>query len=265
MSLRTKLTVGLGFLFLIIFALSFYSSYDIEQLSRDAERILRDNYDSLSYCKNMLIALEDMRTTVSSRIIAPDGNGLSSSSLRIFETSQSGFESNLKAEKNNITEIHEGDYVAELTRNYGLFLNLCMQINKSGGNTALYFNDFLPAYSNTRQTIININDVNMQAIERKNLATKHNADNMISTFAAVGAIFIILALLYFWYFPFYVSNTISFLAKRMKELLRDADIKMEEHTRDEAFILLQSINLLHDRLLTSKNKEPVKRRARTKT
>ena len=194
----------------------------------------------------------------------PSPNGPTSHSLRLFETSQSGFDSNLKAEQNNITEIHEADYVAELTHDYGLFLNLCLQINRSGGNPSLYFDDFLPAYSHARQTIININDINMQAIERKNLAARHSADNMITSFAAVGAILIILALLYFWYFPFYVSNTVSFLAKKMKELLRDADIEMTEQTRDEAFILLQSINLLHNKLMTIKSNELGKRRLRTK-
>ena len=34
MSLRMKLTVGLGFLFVIIFALSIYSSYDIHRSPR---------------------------------------------------------------------------------------------------------------------------------------------------------------------------------------------------------------------------------------
>jgi len=62
MSLRMKLTVGLGFLFVIIFALFIFSSYDIRQLSNDADKILRDNYNSLVYCKDMLIALDDMRT-----------------------------------------------------------------------------------------------------------------------------------------------------------------------------------------------------------
>ena len=41
MSLGAKLTVGLGFLFLILFALAIYRMFDIEGLYQDAEKIKR--------------------------------------------------------------------------------------------------------------------------------------------------------------------------------------------------------------------------------
>ena len=63
----------------------------------------------------------------------------------------------------------------------------------------------------------------------------------------VGTICILLAFLYFWYFPFYVSNSISYLATRMKGLLRGMGIKIDTKTRDEAFVLLNSIDLLESR------------------
>ena len=262
MSLRTKLTVGLGFLFLIIFGLSIYSSYDIQTLSKDADRILRDNYDSLVYCSNMLVALDDMRTDVIGAIFMPHPNGSSGYASQLFENSRSTFENNLGAEKNNITETHEGEYATELARSYGLFLSLCRQMNGSGKNGGLYFSDLVPAYTNTRQAIVSINDLNMQAIERKNLAARQSADKMTISLAVVGAVLVILAFFYFWYFPFYVSNTMSYLAGKMKELLKDAGIALDVKTNDEAFILLQSISLLGSRLGTRKGREPVTRRVR---
>ncbi len=264
MSLRTKLTVGLGFLFAIIFVLSFYSSYAIHQLSNDADRVLRDNYDSLVYCKNMLVALDDMRSAANSAIFKPDSNGFSGYPSQLFETGRSSFETNLGAEGKNITETQEREYVTEMAHDYGLFLGLCRQVNRSGKNAALYFNDIMPAYSNTRQAIVSINDINMQAIERKNLATRHAASSMITSFAVVGAILVILAFFYFWYFPFYVSNTVSYLSKKMKELLVDAGIKIDTRTNDEAFILLQSIDLLEDKIAGKKAGEAVKRTVRRK-
>src|SRR5271157_1117248 len=120
MSLRTKLTVGLGFLFFIIFALAIYSSFDIQGLSRDAEKIIKDNYDSLVYCKNMLVALDDMRTGISSMVFGSNQIKLSDYYSHLFETSKSTFESSLSDEKSNITEIGEKDYVEELTNNYNL-------------------------------------------------------------------------------------------------------------------------------------------------
>jgi hypothetical protein len=265
MSLRTKLTVGIGFLFVLIFALSLYSSYDIHRLSRDADGILRDNYDSLVYCKNMLVALDDMRTVATSSIFGANPASFSGYRAQLFESSKSSFETNLRAEENNITELHEKEYVAELAHDYGLFLSLCQQIDRAGKIAALYFNEIMPAYSNTRQTIISVNDLNMQAIERKNLMTKHNATTMITSLAVVGAILVILAFFYFWYFPFYISNTMSYLSNKMKELLNDAGIRIDTRTNDEAFILLQSIDLLHEKFADSKAKGAVKRTVRKRS
>jgi NtrC-family two-component system sensor histidine kinase KinB len=265
MSLRTKLTVGIGFLFVLIFSLALYSSYQIQRLSKDADSILRDNYDSLVYCKNMLVALDDMQAVAAGSIFGAAAARLPVKPAQFFESSKSNFEANLKAEENNITEPHEREYVAELEQGYGLFLKLCQQVGKAGTDAAFYFNEIMPAYSNTRRTVIGINDLNMQAIERKNLMTRHNAANMIISLAVVGAILIILAFFYFWYFPFYISNTMAYLSKRMKELLDDAGIRIDTRTKDEAFILLRSIDLLQSRLAESREKRAVKRVRRTRS
>ena len=259
MSLRTKLTVGLSFLFFIIFALAIYSSFDIQGLSRDAEKIIKDNYDSLVYCKNMLVALDDMRTGISSMVFGSNQIKLSDYYSHLFETSKSTFESSLSDEKSNITEIGEKDYVEELTNNYNLYLNLSLQILRKGATSGLYFDDFLPAYASARQAVIKINDLNMQAIQRKSLSTKHNAGNMVDAMAVVGAICMLLAFFYFWYFPFYISNTTAYLAKRMKELLEKNGIEMKVGTKDESFVLLQSINLLDQKLAKMKGLEEILR------
>jgi hypothetical protein len=246
MSLRMKLTIGLGFLFIIIFALTTYSVLKIQELSKDADNILKDNYASLVYCKNMLVALDDMSTTVTARIFGKDKTP--SSALNLFESGKSIFDSNLNAEKNNITEVHEREYVAELDRTYSLLLALYQQIDAKSGSSSLYFNDFIPACSSTRHVIVQINDLNMHAVERKSQSTKRAAGAMSISMAVVGTICILLAFFYFWYFPFYVSNSISYLATRMKELLHGIGIKIDTNTSDESFVLLRSIDLLEKRL-----------------
>ena len=252
MSLRTKLTLGLGFLFLIIFCLAAYNSFNIQQLSREADRVLKDNYDTLVYCRNMLIALDDMRTAVSVQMLGADKSLDYYSQL--FQGSRSMFEKNLTAEKNNITEVHEKDFVAELDNSYNHYLSLSQQLDKGRGRVSAYFNDLVPTYMNVRQKILEINDLNMQAIERKNMATHKDAHTMTLSIAAVGALCVLLAFFYFWYFPFYVSNTLNYLANRAKELLKKIDVKVDIQTKDEALVLLQSINMLENRLTRGNGK-----------
>jgi len=256
MTLKKKLTLGLGFLFLIIFVLVIFYSYYLGKLSQDAENILKDNYKSLIFSKNMTSALEDMRTAISSIVFNPtDDIKTSDYYLKLFEAGRSEFENNLKSENSNITEINEKEYVAKVSQGYVLYADLCRRIVKGEDGRALYFNEYQPSFETLRHAINDINDINMQAVERKSQMTKRDSARIIKLMAGIGVLCMILAFGYFWYFPFYISNTIAYLSDRMKGLLKKSDIVLEINTNDETFIILQGINLLENRLDEKDKKE----------
>ncbi len=256
MTLKKKLTLGLGFLFLIIFVLMVFYSLYIGTLSRDAENILKDNYKSLVFCKNMISALEDMRTAISSIVFNPaDDQGTSDYDLKLFEAGRTEFENNLKSENGNITEIHEREYVDTVNQGYVLYANLCLRIVKGEGSRAVYFNEYQPALGTLRNAINNINDINLQAVERKSQMAKHDSARIINLMAGIGVFCLILAFFYFWYFPIYISNSIAYLSVRMKALLKNSDIVLDIKTNDESFIILQGINLLENKLGVKDDKD----------
>ena len=106
-----------------------------------------------------------------------------------------------------------------------------------------------------RLTIGKINDVNMQAVVRKNQLTKRDSTNIITYMALIGSVCIVLAFGYFWYFPFYISNSISYLSNRMKDLLKSNGISHEIETDDELHIMLQSIKMLENKCSLREKKE----------
>jgi len=249
MTLKKKLTLGLGFLFLIIFVLAVFCSYYVGKLSQDAENILKDNYKSLVFSKDMIAALEDMRTAIGSIVFNPaDDQKTSDYYRKLFEAGRTEFEKNLKSENSNITEIHESEYAAAVNQGYALYANLCLRIVKGEGGRALYFDEYQPAFEKLRHAVNNINDVNMQAVERKSRTAKEDSAGIIRLMAVIGVFCLILALGYFWYFPFYISNSIAYLSERMKTLLNKSGIVLDIKTNDESFIILQGINLLENKL-----------------
>jgi hypothetical protein len=259
MTIKKKLTLGLGFLFLIVFVLMVFYSLYIGTLSHDAENILKDNYKSLVFSKNMSSALEDMRTAISSIVFnQADNQGTSDYYLKLFEAGRTEFENNLKSENGNITEIHEKEYVDTVNQGYVLYTNLCLRIVKGEGSRAVYFNEYQPAFETLRHAINNINDINMQAVERKSQMAKHDSARIINLMAGIGVFCLILAFGYFWYFPFYISNTIAYLSDRMKALLKKADIVLDIKTNDETLIILQGINLLENKLGVKDDKDALK-------
>jgi len=249
MTLKKKLTLGLGFLFLIILGLAVFYSFYLGRLSQDAENILKDNYKSLVFSQRMTSALEEMRTAVTSVLFNPPAEGKTSDYYpKLFEAAKVEFEDNLKSENGNITEIHERDTVEAINQGYILYANLSLRILKAEGDRALYFNEYQPAFETLRQAVAKINDINMQAVERKSQMAKRDSARVISLTAGIGVFCLILAFGYFWYFPFYISNSIAYLSERMKTLLQKSGLILDIKTDDEAFIILQGINLLENKV-----------------
>jgi Ca2+/Na+ antiporter len=256
MTLKKKLTLGLGFLFLIIFVLVIFYSYYIGKLSNDAENILKDNYKSLVYSKNMISALEGTRTAVTSIVFNSTGDKQASDyHLKLLDAGRNEFESSLKSQNANITEINEREYMATVNQGYALYADLCLRIVKGERSPALYFGEYQPALENLRHAINNINDINMQAVERKSRIAKQHSVRIVKLMAVIGTFCLILAFGYFWYFPFYISNSVAYLSDRMKGLLKKTDLVLDIKTNDETFIVLQGINLLENRLDLKDKKE----------
>ena len=249
MTLKTKLSLGLGFLFLIIFILAAFGSYYVEKLARESENILKDNYNSLVYSRNMISALDDMGTAIGSAVSTTGAAGtVSDYYLQLFESGRNVFETNLKAENDNITEIHEKEYVERLNPDYQMYLKLCLRMKNGLAGSSLYVNDFLPACERMKQSFNNIYDVNMQAVVRKNQLVKQDAASFITSMAVIGALCILLALGYFWYFPFFISYTFSYLSNRMRDLLKNIGVAFDVKTNDEAYVIMHALSLLENKL-----------------
>ena len=247
MVIKKKLSLGLGFLFFIIFVLAIFCSFYIGKLSQEAGNILKDNYNSLVYSKNMISAVEDLRTAVTSITFSQNENKKISDYFgQLFEKARTDFEQNLTAENKNITEIHESVYVEAINKNYDMFLRLSQQIKSGSRSNALYFNEFQPAFEQLKKSIDNIHDVNMQAVVRKSQMTRHDAEKTINYMAAIGIFCLILAFAYFWYFPLYIANSISYLTEKMRQLLKKMGITLDIKTNDELFVILQAINLIEN-------------------
>src|SRR5882724_2343772 len=141
MRLKTKLSLGLGFLFVVIVTFGILSLYYINRLGSDSEKVLANNHESLLYCNNMLKALE---------------------SIPIRKDAVQLFDDNLKKQEGNITEVGEKEATQELRRNFGeLVANPLDSSN----------------YPEIRQSIIRIQDLNEMAILRKNATARKTAEN----------------------------------------------------------------------------------------
>ncbi|HEV9038343.1 MAG TPA: PAS domain-containing sensor histidine kinase, partial [Puia sp.] len=101
MRLKTKLSLGLIFLFIVIVLFGVLGLFFINRLSDEGRLVLQNNHESLVYCNRMLQALESL---------PGDKNALSQ------------FRDNLRKQQTNVTEVGEKEATDELTRNFNELL-----------------------------------------------------------------------------------------------------------------------------------------------
>ena len=180
--LKTKLTLGLSFLFIVILSFGILGIFYINRLSNDAKLILKDNHITLKYCNNMLIALEELPA---------DSAALKS------------FEQNLALQEKNITEAGEGDATKRVRSNFE-------ELKKLPADSS--------NYKDIRRAIFQIQEVNQEAIVRKNAVAAATAEQATFWLTVIVTVLTIIAFTFIINFPGIISNPIKVLSEGIAEI-----------------------------------------------
>ena len=113
MNIKTKLTYGIGLLFVLITLLGGLAIKNIHNVSDDTQNILADNYNSLLYSRQMLESLDAIRENPNAR---------------------KEFEAGLEAQKKNLTEKDEDILTNRLSSNWVAFPHFTRRANHSKGS-----------------------------------------------------------------------------------------------------------------------------------
>ena len=212
MKIKTKLRLGLLFLLALIVILSLVSSFYINRLTDVSSAILKDNYESIQYTKNMIEALDD------------DNN----------ELAIKKFEENLVAQEHNITEVGEKDATLE-TR-------LLFELYKSGKRDA-------EIASSLRQKILHVQDLNMDAIVRKNQASTHATQRIFKYISILGTLCFLLSFTFVVNFPNMIAEPIVELTMGIKAIAnRNYLSRLNFSSKDEFGEVAKAFNSMAVRL-----------------
>ena len=183
MRIKTKLNLGVGLLFLLIIVLSLLSTFYIYSIKKDTENILKANYETLEYSRNMLLALDKM-----------DDNK---------EQSIAVFENNLKKQLGNITENGEDNATYKLRDNFKY-----LKENEE--------NDSINAQ--IHQNIFEIMKLNMDAIKLKSDVAKRTSEKANLWIAITGTLCFLIAFNLLVNLPNNIANPIKELTDSIQEI-----------------------------------------------
>src|SRR5450432_2466047 len=180
--LKTKLSVGLIFLFGVILIFGILGILNINLLSRDAELILKDNYESILYGNNMLKDLENINTR---------------------KDALDNFEENLRKQEANITEPGEKELTDEIRKNF--------EELKADPKD-------LTNYTEIRQSIHGVLDLNTSSIFRKNAIARDSARRATRWLTILFTILTVVSFTFIFNLPGIISGPIQSLSDGIKEI-----------------------------------------------
>ncbi|UAY52327.1 HAMP domain-containing sensor histidine kinase [Ferruginibacter albus] len=213
MRLKNKLRLAFGFLFLVILCFGIAGIYYITQFSSDADKILKNNYETLVYDNNMLKVLND---------ISKDSSALNT------------FENNLQRQEKNVTEQGEGEFTKQLRQNFE-------SLKKDPSN--------LSYRSNIIQAIQSINNINQVAIMRKNHATHEDSQEAIVWLTSMFVILTLIAFTLVVNFPGAVANPIRALSEGIKAIAqKNYQKRIHLEQKDEFGDLANAFNIMAEKL-----------------
>ncbi|MBZ5858609.1 sensor histidine kinase [Flavihumibacter profundi] len=213
MNIKTKLRLGLIFLFVLILLFGILSLFYINKLSHDANVILKNNHESLVYCNNMLKASEDMTR--------------SNDALHNFEY-------NLALQEKNITEAGEREATYALRKAF-----------ENYKNNTIKQEDVLTI----RKSIYEIEAVNQQAILRKNQVAFNTAEDAKLWLALIFTTLALIALTFVANFPSVISRPIRVLSEAIGEISRkNYSKRIHLEQKDEFGDLANTFNIMAEKL-----------------
>ena len=245
-TIKSKIRIGLLFLFTVILILSVLGILFINQLAQKSKGTIVDNYSSVDYTMNMLTELDNMYNYQIQVIEGTDR--VSEIDMKEYANSKNSLEINLQLEANNITEVNEAELVSKLHESYRNYLNTYDELkNKLQiGKSQLAFRD---KYLSVKNNIYEIYKLNMAAIKSKTNELQTAADKVIIYMSVVAAISIIITLFFIFSFPSKIVEPLKELTKKIKSISeRNYNQKLDINTKDELGELSNAFNIMSERL-----------------
>lgn len=179
MKIKTKITLGVGLLFLLIVLLGLVGATYINALKSDTESILEDNYNTLEYAQQMLSSLDSKDPSARAR-----------------------FERNLRKQEKTITEPGEKMLTYELRGHFEQYKSGTGAEHFTAMKTALY----------------EIMSLNMQAIQRKSNFASHTAETATFWIAITGILCFLIAFGLLINLPSNIANPVRRLTSSIQQI-----------------------------------------------
>jgi nitrogen fixation/metabolism regulation signal transduction histidine kinase len=248
----SRFTMGMVLFLVIILLLSISSAFYLNRLSRKTSAILKENHYSVVYARDMS---EDL-TNINQGIINPFITNKNPDTLFINQEFTL-FNKSLESEKNNITEVGEGQLVSDIETNYSDYHDSVVKYIESP-NPVIKVVYLQKKYETLYRQLILLSQINGKAIEEKTDDAKASAKQATLQMTFIGTICFLIAYGFTFIFSSYFNERFYKLYHGIKEMVSsNYNHKLFLDGNDELYEISSAFNEMADKLNQNKQKMSV--------
>lgn len=211
-TVKKKIRLGTLFLFSLVLVSCGICIFHLVRLKNDADRILKNNYESLDYAHTMQRLLDDEMT----------------SSTRLTT-----FDSLLSLQEKNITEAGEKEITAAIRTAFEEYRK----------------EDIVKAPKLIRTGIQQLLSLNMKAIEQKNKKARDTADNALTYISLLAVLVFLIGLTFSINFPSILTSPINALTEGIQQIAKkNYHHRIHLERKDEFGQMADAFNDMAERL-----------------
>jgi two-component system, NtrC family, sensor histidine kinase KinB len=248
-SIRTRFTLGMIFLFLIILILSVFSGYYMNKLSNKTSAILKENYLSVVYAREMSEGITNINQEITAGLLSdrhPDSLKIASE-IAIINTS-------LAAEKNNITEPGEDKLVSNIEADFVKYKDTALRLQrlqKSEGGILAFQNESAILF----QHLSLLSRMNGKALEVKTDDAKASSKSALTQMTILATLCFLIGMSFTFSFAAYFNRRFFQLYYGIKEIVSsNFDERLYFDGKDEFYEISLVINEMAEKLKKNRQK-----------
>jgi two-component system, NtrC family, sensor histidine kinase KinB len=243
LSIRTKFTLGMIFLFIIILVLSVSSAFYMNKLSGKTSAILKENYLSVVYAREISEGMMNINQEITTCFLThkdPD-------SLKILKE-LTLINKALQSAKNNLTEPGEDKLVAAIDTDVNEYRNIVMRSLKLPDSESDIL--FLQNISgDLYKRLVHLMQMNGTAIEAKTDDAKIAAKNALTQMTILATLCFLIGFSFTFSFASYFNERFIQLYNGIKEIVsNNYDQRLFFRGKDEFYEISMLFNEMAEKL-----------------
>jgi hypothetical protein len=251
-SIRTRFTLGMIFLFLIILVLSVFSGYYLNKLSNKTSAILKENYLSVVYAREMSEGIMNINQEITTSYLMKRN----SDSLKIANELNL-INKSLLEEKNNITEPGEDKLVAGIESGYNEYHSAVFKYLMSQNKPEVMLS-LQNISGDLYQKLLLLSQMNGKALEAKTDDAKASSRSALTQMTILATLCFLIGMSFTFSFAAYFNQRFFQLYYGIKEIVSsNYDQRLFFDGKDEFHEISLLLNEMAAKLKENKRKMSV--------